>query len=65
MSAAHNLRDVLIEAFIINIREQANRDGDYFQQVDDGLQFDGTIYAAELADIALNVVKDWDTDDKI
>jgi len=65
VSAAHNLRDVLIEAFIINIREQANRDGDYFQQVDDGLQFDGTIYAAELADIALNVVKDWDTDDKI
>jgi len=59
MSADDNLRDALIEAFITNIREQANRDGDYVRQVDDGLQFDGTMYVAELADVALNVVKDW------
>ena len=64
MSADDNLRDALIEAFITNIREQANRDGDYFRQVDDGLQFDGTIYAAELADIALNVVRDWTVGDE-
>jgi len=63
MSADDNLRDALIEALVTNIHEQAQRDGDYAHQVDDGLQFDGTIYAAELADIALKVIKDWSTDE--
>jgi len=59
MSADDNLRDALIEALNGNIHEQAHRDGDYVRQVDDGLQFDGTMYVAELADIALKVIKDW------
>ena len=65
MSADDNLRDALIEAFVANIREQAHRDGDYVRQIDDGLQFDGTMYVAELADIALKVVADWSFEPEI